>query len=186
MENDVTRLLEHVRQGDERADERLMAAVYEELRGLASARLAKEQAGQTIQATALVHEAYLRLFGDEPKDWKGRRYFFAACAEAMRRILVERARAKGRLKRGGQRERVPLEEAAVLAEEPSVDLLALDEALEALAGEAPRKAELVKLRYFTGLTMEEAALALGVSKPTAERDWTFAKAWLYDRMRAGD
>lgn len=184
MNPDVTRLLDGVQRGDEHAATRLLEAVYDELRGLAAAKLAREAPGQTIQATALVHEAYLRLFGAErdEQDWKERRYFFAACAEAMRRILVERARQRRRLKRGGDRERVDLGDVEPIVAPVSVDVLALDEALDRLAQESPRKAELVKLRFFTGLSMEEAALALDVSKPTAERDWAYARAWLYDAI----
>lgn len=184
--SELTRILCDVEDGDPTAAERLLPLVYEELRKLAAARLANEKPGQTLQATALVHEAYLRLVGPaeaEPQDWRNRKYFFAAAAEAMRRILVEKARSKGRIKHGGQRQRVDLEAVADLANSPpSVDLLALDEALSKLAADEPTKAELVKLRFFCGLTMPEAAAALGISLATAERYWTFARSWLFAEL----
>jgi RNA polymerase sigma factor (TIGR02999 family) len=168
---------------DPLAAEKLMPLVYTELRQLAAARLAAEKPGQTLQATALVHEAYLRLAKGQPANqWNSQGHFFAAAAEAMRRILVEQARHKRRIKHGGQRQRVDLDSACALGEEPSLDLLALDEALAKLAAAEPAKAELVKLRYFAGLTMPEAAAALGVSLATAERWWTFAKSWLYTEL----
>ena len=178
---DVTRILADMRAGDERAAERLLAAVYDELRRLAAHRMARERPGQTLQATALVHEAWLRLAGDQ-SGFENRAHFFGAAAEAMRRILVEAARRRARIKRGGGRQRVELSEnvAGVLPE--STDLLALDEALENLATEDPRKAELVKLRYFTGLTLPDAAEILGISRGTAGRDWAFARAWLFQEM----
>jgi RNA polymerase sigma factor (TIGR02999 family) len=179
----VTELLEAIQQGQPQAAEELLPLVYDELRKLAAAKLAHEKPGQTLQATALVHEAYLRLVGgaQEP-DWNSRGHFFAAAAEAMRRILVEQARHKGRLKRGGGQWRVDLDSACAIQEPPSLDLLALDEALTKLAATEPIKAELVKLRFFAGLTMPQAAGALGVSLATAERYWTFAKAWLYSEL----
>jgi RNA polymerase sigma factor (TIGR02999 family) len=177
--NDVTRVLSAIEQGDPRAAEQLLPLVYDELRKLAAHKLAREKPGQTLQATALVHEAYLRLVDAEGgRAWNSRGHFFAAAAEAMRRILVNRARDKRRLKRGGDWERVELEDLAIADEAGSLDILALDEALEGLAREEPACAELVKLRFFAGLTQEEAALALGVTRRTANRYWAFARAWL--------
>ena len=157
----------------------LLPLVYEELRRLATQRLAREAPGQTLQATALVHEAYLRLIGGDPdRPWDDRGHFFAAAAEAMRRILVENARRRHRLKRGGDRARVDLDQAEPAAPETDDDLLALDEALERLAGNDPIKAELVQLRVFAGLTNEQAAEILGISTSTADRYWAYARAWL--------
>ncbi len=184
--SDVSRLLDAAAGGDRRAAEDLLPLVYDELRRLAAAQLANERPGQTLQATALVHEAYLRLIGkDGGPAWDGRGHFFAAAAEAMRRILVESARRKNRVKRGGGLRRVDLDqvEAAI---EPADHLLALDEALDRLAEEDARKAELVKLRYFAGLSIEEAASCLGVSRATADRDWAYAKAWLFHRLRSDE
>jgi RNA polymerase sigma factor (TIGR02999 family) len=164
----------------------LFPLVYAELRRLAAAKLARERPGQTLDATALVHEAYVRLAGAGPgQRWNGRGHFFAAAAAAMRRILVERARRKRSLKHGGGGRRVDLDEAAAVAPAPAADLLALDEALDRLAREDPVKADLVKLRYFTGLSVREAADALGISRATADRYWAYAKAWLYCAV-AGD
>jgi RNA polymerase sigma factor (TIGR02999 family) len=183
---EVTRILSAVEQGDPRAAEQLLPLVYGELRKLAAQRLAGEKPGQTLQPTALVHEAYLRLVGgDLPQDWSGRGHFFAAAAEAMRRILVESARRKNRLKHGREHRRVDLDSGCLVSAAPSLDLLALDEALSRLAETEPAKAELVKLRFFAGLTMPEAAAALDISLATAERYWTFAKSWLYAEL-AGD
>jgi RNA polymerase sigma factor (TIGR02999 family) len=177
--NDVTGVLSAIEQGDPQAAEQLLPLVYDELRKLAAQKLAQEKPGQTIQATALVHEAYLRLVDTEKvQRWNSRGHFFAAAAEAMRRILVNRARDKRRLKRGGDRERVELGDLAIAQEAGSLDILALDEALEGLACEEPACAELVKLRFFAGLTQEDAALALGVTRRTANRYWAFARAWL--------
>jgi RNA polymerase sigma factor (TIGR02999 family) len=189
----VTQLLQAMAAGQRQAAEELLPLVYDELRSLARRRLAQEAAGQTLQPTALVHEAYLRLVGDasdtgqsESLQWDGRGHFFAAAAEAMRRILVENARAKRRLKRGGDVHRVSLEDRD-LATPPDDDrLLELDAALNKLAQKDPRKAELVKLRYFAGLTIEQAAAALGIATSTADRDWTYARSWLYREMSAGD
>lgn len=180
---EITRFLDQLSGGDEHAAERLLDVVYAELRLLATAKLAREAPGHTLQPTALVHEAWLRLVGDERRDWKSRRYFFGACAEAMRRILLERARGKARLKRGGDRERVELGDVA--AEEPlaTIDLMALDESLGKLAGEDPAKAELVKLRFFAGLTLEQAAKTLDVSPATADRHWAYARAFLYHEIQ---
>jgi RNA polymerase sigma factor (TIGR02999 family) len=185
--SDVTRLLDTAAAGDPRAAAELLPLVYDELRALAAARMAGEPPGQTLQPTALVHEAYLRLVGgSQPDDWNGRGHFFAAAAEAMRRILVEKARRKGRAKRGGAR-RQPLggNEPAADGSPDAVDLIALSDALDRLAEASPRRAELVKLRYFAGLTVPEAADLLGVSRSTAEADWTYAKAWLKREMREG-
>jgi RNA polymerase sigma factor (TIGR02999 family) len=180
---DVTVLLDAAAAGDPRAAAELLPLVYGELRRLAVARLAAESPGQTLQPTALVHEAYLRLVGDgQPDDWNGRGHFFAAAAEAMRRILVESARRKSRLKRGRDRQRVDLESGCLVSAAPSLDLLAVDEALSRLAEAEPAKAELVKLRYFAGMTLPEAAAVLGISLATAERYWTFAKSWLYAEL----
>jgi len=176
---DVTQLLNAIEHGDPQAAERLLPLVYEELRRLAAQKLAQEKPGQTLQATALVHEAYLRLVGkgDEP-PWNGRGHFFAAAAEAMRRILVDQARRKKRPKHGGDRRRIELDE-ALSAADPRHDLLALDDALTQLAAREPVKAELVKLRYFAGLSLEDAAACLGVSPATAKRYWAVARAWLF-------
>jgi RNA polymerase sigma factor (TIGR02999 family) len=181
--SDVTQILSRIESGDPNAGEQLLPLVYDELRKLAAARLAHEKPGQTLQATALVHDAYVRLVGNEaPQRWNSRGHFFAAAAEAMRRILVENARHKASLKQGGGRQRVTLDPACAETEPPSLDLLALDEALTKLAGIEPAKAELVTLRYFAGLTMPEAAAAMEVSLATAERYWTFARSWLYAEL----
>jgi RNA polymerase sigma factor (TIGR02999 family) len=183
--NDVTRILSAIELGNPQAAEQLLPLVYEELRKLAAQKLAQEKTGQTLQATALVHEAYIRLVDtNRAEQWNSRGHFFAAAAEAMRRILVNRARDKGRLKRGGDRERVQLEDVAIADAANEPDILALDEALDALAREEPACAELVKLRFFAGLTQEEAAQALGVTRRTANRYWAFARAWL--RQGLGD
>jgi RNA polymerase sigma factor (TIGR02999 family) len=183
--SDVTQIMSDMERGNSGAAHKLLPLVYNELRQLAAARLAQETPGQTLQATALVHDAYLRLIGpidSESKHWDNRGHFFAAAAEAMRRILVEQARRKSRLKRGGARKRIDLDSACAVSEAPSIDLLALDEALSKLATNQPDKAELVKLRFFAGLTMPEAAAAMGISLATAERYWTFARNWLYAQM----
>src|SRR5262245_10006501 len=181
--SEVTQILSAIERGDPHAAEQLLPLVYEELRKLAARRLAGEGPGHTLQPTALVHEAYLRLVGGDPgRAWDGRGHFFAAAAEAMRRILVEAARRKGRQKRGGGRRRVDLLHAAV-ATLPPDDLLDLDDALDALAAEDPAKAELVRLRFFGGLPAEEAAACLNLSRATADRWWAYARAWLHDRLR---
>jgi RNA polymerase sigma factor (sigma-70 family) len=218
--SDVTRILSQIDSGNPSAAEQLLPLVYDELRNLAAAKLAHEKPGQTLQATALVHEAYLRLVRPNDERERGREgegetsvplplsqspplplpnpsaetqsqvspgfhsrgHFFAAAAEAMRRILVENARAKQRHKRGGDAQRVALEECAIAAPEPDERLLELDAALEKLAEKDPRKAELVKLRYFAGLTIEQAAEALGIGTSTADRDWSYARAWLFREM----
>ena len=177
---DVTQLLEAVEQGETAASENLLPLVYDELRKLATSRLAAEPTGQTLQATALVHEAFVRLVDAEQQQrWSSRGHFFGAAAEAMRRILVENARRKRSLKRGGNLDRHELIESAIATPEIKHDLLALDEALERLAAEDEQKCQLVKLRFFAGLTIEQAAQALGISTSTADRYWTFARAWLY-------
>jgi RNA polymerase sigma factor (TIGR02999 family) len=183
--NEVTRILSAIEQGDIRAPAQLLPLVYDELRKLAAQKLAREHPGHTLDATALVHEAYLRLVGDQQFDNRG--HFFAAAAEAMRRILVEGARRRNRVRHGGGRARVDLEAAASLAEEPSQDLEALDVSLNKLAAEDPAKAELVKLRVFAGLTMPEIARVMNISLATAERHWAFARTWLYaDLQDRGD
>ena len=187
--SDVTQILSAIEQGDQQAAEQLLPLVYDELRKLAAQKLAQEKPGQTLQATALVHEAYLRLVGgDQTQDWDGRGHFFAAAAEAMRRILIDRARHKQTRKAGGGRRRLDFDDIEPALEEENGDrLLALDEALRQLEAEDPRKAELVKLRFFAGLSAEQAAAALGVSTSTAEKDWAYARSWLrvaIDRMSA--
>ena len=185
--SDVTRILSAIEAGDPHAAEQLLPLVYDELRLLAAQKLAHEKPGQTLDATALVHEAYLRLVDTEKAQrWDSRRHFFAAAAEAMRRILVESARRKRRLKRGGDRVRQELDEADFVLAEPADDLLALDDALEQLGQLDSRKAELVKLRYFAGLTMPQAAEMLGISLSSAEKYWAYARTWLYRQITRGD
>ena len=182
--SEVTRILSAIERGDPSAAEQLLPLVYGELRKLAAAKLAQEKSGQTLQATALVHEAYLRLVGDgEPRDWNGRGHFFAAAAEAMRRILLNRARDKKRLKRGGDRQRISLDRIEAALDTNDEELLALDEALEKLAGQDQTAAQLVKLRFFAGLSLKEAAASLAIAQRTAERQWAYARAWLYDQLR---
>jgi RNA polymerase sigma factor (TIGR02999 family) len=184
---EVTRILQQIERGEAVAAEKLLPLVYDELRRLAAERLKYEARGQTLQATALVHEAWLRLVGtSEPRSWDNRGHFFGAAAEAMRRILVESARRKKRVKHGGGRQRVDWENVASLAEEPSEELVALDEALSRLEAEDPPKARLVKLRFFAGLTMPEIADVMGISLATAERYWTYARTWLYAELRDTD
>ena len=184
--SDVTRILCAIEQGDPHAAEQLLPLVYDELRRLAALRMAREQPGQTLEATALVHEAYLRLVDrDSAQHWNSRGHFFAAAAEAMRRILINRARDKNRLKRGGGRRRLDLDRLAVADAAQDDELLALDEALDKLAAEDRASAELVKLRFYTGLTLDEAAQALGVSRRTADRYWAYARAWLYNELQDG-
>jgi RNA polymerase sigma factor (TIGR02999 family) len=192
--SDVTRILSAIDQGDPEAAEQLLPLVYDELRKLAAEKLAQERPGQTLQATALVHEAYLRLVrpvsGDrgppEEQHWDGRRHFFAAAAEAMRRILINRARDRGRRKRGGGWRRLRLEHIDLPLAEPPDELLDLNDALDQLAQVDPACAELVKLRFFAGLTLDEAAENLGVVRRTADRYWAFARSWLYAALRKGE
>jgi RNA polymerase sigma factor (TIGR02999 family) len=181
--SEVSHILSAIEQGDPHAAGQLLPLVYEELRQLAAAKLAHEKPGQTLQPTALVHEAYLRLVdADKAQEWSGRGHFFAAAAEAMRRILVENARRKGSRKHGGGLVRKDLDDAQPAAPEPPEELLALDEALDRLAAKDPLKAELVKLRHFAGLTIEQAAQALGISPTTANRYWAYARAWLHQEI----
>jgi RNA polymerase sigma factor (TIGR02999 family) len=181
--SDVSKILSAIEQGDTRAAEQLLPLVYKELSRLARLRLAREAPGQSLQSSDLVHEAYLRLVDqDVQKQWDSRAHFFAAAAEAMRRILVERARRKKRRKHGGGRLRLDLEAAGSLAEDAGEDLVALDEALDRLAAEDPASAELVKLRFFGGLTMPEIARVMKISLRTAERQWTYARTWLYAEL----
>jgi RNA polymerase sigma factor (TIGR02999 family) len=185
--SDVTRILSQIESGDPSAAEQLLPLVYDELRKLAAARLAQERPGQTLQATALVHEAYLKLVGGgQDQSWNSRGHFFGAAAEAMRRILIGQARRKASLKAGGERQRVDLSDVEPEIQGPKLDLIALDAALEQLAARDSRAAALVKLRFFAGLTMPQAAEALGVSVATVENDWAYAKSWLRVQMSASD
>ncbi len=184
----VTRILNAIEKGDARAADELLPIVYKELRRLAAQKMSHEPPGQTLQATALVHEAYIRLIGSDDQNWDGRGHFFAAAAEAMRRILIENARRKKSLKYGGDRKRVDLDE-AVLADGSDIgsdELIALDEALERLSKIDKVKAELVKLRYFAGLTSEQAAELLGISQSTADRYWAYARSWLRLEITRGN
>jgi RNA polymerase sigma factor (TIGR02999 family) len=180
----VTVLLEAARQGDAQAADQLLPLVYEELRRLAAAKMALETPGQTLQPTALVHEAWLRLTGDENRKWKDRAHFFFAAAEAMRRILVDNARRKRAQRHGGCQVRVEMPEIAGSVNESDDQILAVNEALEKFAAQDKQKAELVKLRYFVGMTIEEAAEVLGISAPTVKRHWAYARAWLAEEIRA--
>jgi RNA polymerase sigma factor (TIGR02999 family) len=184
--SEVSRILDALQQGDARAADQLLPLVYDELRRLAAQLLAREGPGQTLTATGLVHEAYLRLVGADPaQPWQGRGHFFAAAARAMRRILIDNARRKQARKHGGGGRRVDLEEACPVAPTPAEDLLALDEALSRFAQQEPLKAALVELRYFGGLSVQKAAQTLGISLATAERHWTFARTWLYAEILGG-
>ena len=183
--SEVTRILSAIEAGDPQAAEKLLPLVYDALRQLAAQRLAQEKPGQTLQATALVHEAYLRLLGANPEQpWDSRGHFFAAAAEAMRRIVIENARRKHRLRHGGGRKRLDLDCLNLADQAPAVDLLALDEALERLAAEDRTVADVVKLRFFAGLTTAQAAAALDIALRTANRHWAYAKAWLYQQLAA--
>jgi len=182
---DVTRILDAVRKGGVRATDELLAAVYQELRRLAAVRLSQEPAGHTLQATALVHEAYIRLVGAEDQSWEGRGHFFAAAAEAMRRILIEKARHKRRRKRGADWQRIDLQDATLAIEGPSEDVIAVDEALTKLGQEDKIVADLVKMRYFAGLNLDEIAKILGISRRTADRYWAYARAWLHREITKG-
>jgi len=185
--NEVTRVLDAIDRGDAKAAEQLLPLVYDELRRLAAWNISGERPGQTLDATALVHEAYLRLVGnDKAAQWNGRGHFFASAAEAMRRILINRARDRNRLKRGGGRTRVDLDSLTAVDRASDEDLVALDEAMERLARDHAACAELVKLRFFAGLTLEEAASALGLSRRTADRYWAYARAYLYDALSPAD
>jgi RNA polymerase sigma factor (TIGR02999 family) len=180
---DVTRLLDAAAAGDRRAAAELLPLVYDELRALAAARMAAERPDHTLDATTLVHEAYVRLVGAADEErWANRGHFFAAAAEGMRRILVNHARDRARLKRGGDRGRIDLDRLASLADASPDDLLDLDDALDRLAREYPAAAELVKLRFFAGMTLDEAAAVLGLARRTADRYWAFARAWLFDTL----
>jgi RNA polymerase sigma factor (TIGR02999 family) len=180
---EITGILSAIEQGDPHASGQLLPLVYDELRRLAAQRLAQENPGQTLQATALVHEAFLRLVDTEKvQHWNSRGHFFAAAAEAMRRILIEQARRKRRLKHGGDRKRVDFDEALSIAADPSQELLALDEVLNRLEATDPLAAKVVKLRYFAGLTMPQTAEVLAISLRQAERNWTFAKTWLHREL----
>jgi RNA polymerase sigma factor (TIGR02999 family) len=187
---DVTRILSDIEQGDPHAAAQLLPLVYDELRKLAAQKLAQEKPGQSLQATALVHEAYLRLVGTAAEsaapEWAGRAHFFAAAAEAMRRILVEKARRNRRQKHGGGLPRVDIKLANIVSPMPDEDLLALDEAMTRLAAEDPIRARLVQLRFYAGLSNEEAAEVLGISGVTAKRYWRYARAWLHREVRKGD
>ncbi|MGD2109155.1 MAG: ECF-type sigma factor [Phycisphaerae bacterium] len=180
----VTRLLKGGAGEEPRWAEQLLPLIYEELRALARARMAREGAGHTIQATALVHEAYLRLVGHDDPGWNGRRHFFGAAAQAMRRILVEQARRRGRIKHGGDRERVDLHSGFAALEEPDADVLGVDEVVRKLEARDPRKGQIVNLRYFAGFTAEETAEAIGLSLGAIEREWRFIKAWLREELEA--
>ena len=184
--SDVTRILNAIEQGDAKAADELLPLVYEELRRLAARKMSQELPGQTLQATALVHEAYIRLVGEEDQRWSGRTHFFAAAAEAMRRILIENARRKQRYRHGGGYQRVDLNDADITIDDPSTNVIALEEALIKLAEEDKTVAELVKLRYFAGLTLEQAANILGVSRRTADRYWVYGRAWLYQEITKAD
>ena len=184
--SNITRILTAIEQGDVRAADQLLPLVYEELRRLAAAKMSQEPPGQILQATALVHEAYIRLVGSEDQNWSGRTHFFAAAAEAMRRILIENARRKQSLKRGGKFQRVDLDNLNVVVEDPSTSLIAIDEAIAKLAQKDRGLAELVKLRFFAGLTLEQVAKIQGVSSRTARSYWAYARAWLHREITKAD
>jgi RNA polymerase sigma factor (TIGR02999 family) len=181
--SDVTRILQSVSGGNAKAAEELLPLVYEELRKLATAKMANESPNQTLQPTALVHEAWLRLTGNENVKWDGRAHFFGAAAEAMRRILIDNARRKQARRHGGGQQRLDIADVDIAAPGKDDELLAMDEALEKLAAQDKQKAELVKLRYFAGLSIEESAQILGISIPTANRWWSYARAWLFDQIQ---
>src|SRR6266478_9697996 len=183
--SEVTRILHAIERGDSKAADELLPLVYEELRKLAAHKMAHEAPGQTLQPTALVHEAWLRLTENQDAHWVGRAHFFGAAAEAMRRILIDRARRKRALRHGGGQQRLDIQEIEIAAHSDDDQLLAVNEALDQLALEDKPKADLVKLRYFVGLTIEEAAQMLAVSVPTAKRWWAYARAWLYHQIKVG-
>jgi RNA polymerase sigma factor (TIGR02999 family) len=182
--SDVTRILDRAQAGDSQAADELLPLVYDELRRMAAARMAREAAGQTLQPTALVHEAWLRLGGQSQPAWQNRAHFFSAAAEAMRRILIDRARGKARLRHGGEWERVDFENVTVAVEDADNTVLAVHEALEKLSTQDARKAEIVKLRYFVGMNHQEIADALGIAEPTVRRDWAYARSWLYAELKS--
>ncbi|HEY1490574.1 MAG TPA: sigma-70 family RNA polymerase sigma factor [Verrucomicrobiae bacterium] len=182
--SEVTRILQSMESGDAKGAEELLPLVYEELRKLAAAKMANESSTQTLQPTALVHEAWLRLTGNENVKWNGRAHFFGAAAEAMRRILIDNARRKRALRHGGDQKRVDLQDVDIAEAEKEDELLDMNDALVEFAAIDKQKAELVKLRYFIGLNVEEAAAILGVSVPTANRWWVFARAWLFEKIRS--
>jgi RNA polymerase sigma factor (TIGR02999 family) len=184
--SDVTRILNDIERGDAQAANDLLPLVYEELRKLAAAKMANEAPGQTLQPTALVHEAWLRLAGDEYKQWDGRAHFFGAAAEAMRRILVDNARRKKALRHGGGQQRVDIQDVDLAGALEDDQLLALNDALDRLAARDKPKADLVKLRYFSGMTIEEAARVLNISEPTAKRWWAYARAWLFAEIQTAN
>jgi len=181
--SDVTRVIEAVQHGDAKAADELLPLVYEELRKLAGSKMANEAAGNTLQPTALVHEAWLRLVGRDNPKFAGRGHFFAAAAEAMRRILIDRARSKQARRHGGGQQRLDVDEVEIAAPMQEDELLAVNEALDRFSQHAPQKAELVKLRYFAGFGLKEAGQVLGISEPTAVRWWTYSKTWLYQAIR---
>jgi RNA polymerase sigma factor (TIGR02999 family) len=181
--SDVTRVLQSIESGDVKAADELLPLVYGELRKLAAAKMANESPNQTLQPTALVHEAWLRLTGNENVKWAGRAHFFGAAAEAMRRILIDQARRKRAVRHGGGQQRLDVDDLELAAQMKSDELLAMNEALEKLAEREKNKAELVKLRFFVGLTIEESAKVLGISEPTAKRWWTYSRAWLYQQIQ---
>lgn len=183
--SEVTRVIDAIQAGDSTAANELLPLVYDQLRQLAEKKLSHERAGQTLTATALVHEAYMKLVNRNgvPQDWEGRRHFFAAAAQAMRRILINRARDKMRFKRGGHRKKIPLDLASVALDEHPVELVALDDAIERLTQENPVLAELVKLRFYAGLSLGDAAKTLGIGRRTADRYWAYARAWLFREIR---
>jgi RNA polymerase sigma factor (TIGR02999 family) len=182
----VTQILSAASSGNQEAAKELWDFVYDELRKLASRKMAHTPPGQTLQPTALVHEAYLRLVGDQEQQWENRAHFFGAAARAMRNVLVDQVRKKGRIKRGGQAQRIPFSQIVCTSESQPLDILALDEALKRLEKDDPRLVEVALLRFFAGLTIEETAKAMGVSTSTVEREWSYARAWLYREIKKGD
>jgi RNA polymerase sigma-70 factor, ECF subfamily len=184
--DEITRMLREWSNGDERALDQLLPIVYKELRRLAASYLRRERSDHTLQPTALVHEAYLRLIGQREARWQNRSQFFAVAAQTMRRVLVDHAKGRHRFKRGGERLKLSLDEAMILSDDRASDLIALDDALNELAGLYPRKSKVVELRYFGGLSVEEIADVLGVSRNTVIRDWSLAKAWLYQELKKGE
>ena len=179
---DVTRILNAIEQGNAQAADKLLPLIYDELRILAAQKLSHEKPGQTLQATALVHEAYIRLVGEEDRNWDNRGHFFAAAAEAMRRILVDNARRKLSNKHGGHRQKINLSDAFLIVEDPKEDILAVSEALDKLANEDQKVAEVIKLRYFAGLTLDQIAIIMGIGRRTVDRYWALGRAWLYQEI----